>query len=253
METTARNCFTWKERKLILANHGESKSYSEIAGIVQRSKRVVYRVISRFKADKILEPKPRTDWLPMTTKREDQMIVKMSLKDCFDTVTSTSRAFWEQAGKPISRKTVSRRLNKEKFVARIPCRKLLISKMNENVRLDFATKHIVWSEEEWNMVHFSDDSKFNLFGSDSKRFGRRKNGERLSTQCVQKIVKFGGGVIVWGMMSSADVGHIVSFHGNINASAYKELLRQHPLPHLRKVTVETPIFMPGKDWFYNLL
>ena len=49
--------------------------------------------------------------------------------------------------------------------------------------------------------------------------------------------------MVWGMISSAGVGPIVSFHGNINASVYKELLRQHALPHLRKRTVETPIFM----------
>ena len=42
----------------------------------------------------------------MTTKREDRMIVKMSLKDRFDTATSISRAFCEKTGKPISRKTV---------------------------------------------------------------------------------------------------------------------------------------------------
>ena len=34
-----------------------------------------------------------------------------------------------------------------------------------------------------------------------------------------------------------------SFHGNINASVYKELLRLHAFPHLHKGTVETPIFI----------
>ena len=48
------------------------------------------------------------------------------------------------------------------------------------------------------------------------------------------------------MISSAGVGPIVRFHGNINASVYKELLRQHALPHLRKGTVGTPIFMQDK-------
>ena len=47
---------------------------------------------------------------------------------------------------------------------------------------------------------------------------------------------------MWGV-SSAAVGPIVCFHGNINASVYKQLLRQHAFPHLRKGTVETPIFM----------
>ena len=117
MEAKAHNCLTQEEKKLILANHEEGKSYSEIAGIVRRSKSVVYRVISRLKTDKTLEPKPRTGRPPMTTKQEDRMIVKMSLKDRFDTATSISLAFCEQTVKPISRKTVSRRLNKEKLVA----------------------------------------------------------------------------------------------------------------------------------------
>ena len=34
MEVKARNCLTQKEKKLILANHEEGKSYSEIAGII---------------------------------------------------------------------------------------------------------------------------------------------------------------------------------------------------------------------------
>ena len=73
------------------------------------------------------------------------------------------------------------------------------------------------------MVHFSDESKFNLFVSDGKRFVRRKNRERLALQCVKKTVNFGlGSVMVWGIISSAGIGPIVRFPGNINASVYKE-------------------------------
>ena len=141
---------------------------------------------SRFKADKTVEPKPRTGRPLMTTNREDRMIVEMSLKDRFDTATSISREFCEQTGNLISRKTVSVRLNKEKLVARFPCRRPWISKKNQKVRLDFASEHIVWIEDQWNMVHFSDESKFNLFVSDGKRFVRHKNKERLSPQCLKK-------------------------------------------------------------------
>ena len=68
----------------------------------------------------------------------------MSLKDRFDTAASISHAFCEQTGKPISRKTVSQRLDKKKLVAQIPCRKPLISKKTQKVHLDFATEHILW-------------------------------------------------------------------------------------------------------------
>ena len=96
MEVKACNCLTQEGKRLISANHEEGKSYSEIAGIVRRSKSVVYHVISKFKADKTLKPKPRTGRPHMTTKREDWMIVKMSLKDRFDTAMSISHAFCEQ-------------------------------------------------------------------------------------------------------------------------------------------------------------
>ena len=129
-------------------------------------------------------------------------------------------------------------------MALVPCCKILISKKNQKVHLDFATEHILWTEEQWNMVHFSNESKFNLFESDVKRFVRRKNGERLSPQYIKKTVKFGGGsVMVWVRISSAGIGLIVYFNSNINASIYKELLRQNVPPHLCKGTVKTPIFM----------
>ena len=83
----------------------------------------------------------------MTTKWEDKMIVKISLKDRFDIATSISREFCEQTEETISRKIVSRSLDKEILVARIPCRKPLISKKKQKVCLDFATKHIMWTEE----------------------------------------------------------------------------------------------------------
>ena len=157
----------------------------------------------------------------MTTKRNNRMIFKMSWKGCFDTATSISRAFYEQTGKLISWKSVSRRLNKEKLVARIPCRKPLISKKNQKVRLDFATEHILWTEEQWNMVHFSDESKFNLFGSYAKRF----MGKSYLLNALRKLKFRGRSVMAWGMISSAGVGPMVGFHSNVNASVYKELLR----------------------------
>ena len=72
-------------------------------------------------------------------------------------------------------------------MAQIPCRKPLISKKNQKVSLDFATEHIVWTEEQCNMVHFSDESKFNLCGSDGMGFVRRKNGNAYLLNGLRKL------------------------------------------------------------------
>ena len=116
----------------------------------------------------------------------------------------------------------------------------MISKKNQKVRFNFTIKHILWREEQWNMIHLGMNLEFNLFVSDSKRFVRRKNGECLSLQCVKKTVKFrGDSVLVWRMI----LGPLFIFKSNINVSVYKDLIRQHALSRLRKGTVETPIFM----------
>ena len=96
MVAKACNCLTREEKKLILANHEDGKSNSEIASIVRRSKGVVYRVINRFKADKALEQKPRTGIAPMSTKWKGRMSVKMYVKDRLSTATFISSAFLEK-------------------------------------------------------------------------------------------------------------------------------------------------------------
>ena len=67
--------------------------------------------------------------------------------------------------------------------------------------LKFVTEHIIWTEEQWDCVHFSNESKFNRFGSNRRRFVRRSPKELYSPQCSKSIVEFGGGsVTVFGMI-----------------------------------------------------
>ena len=40
-------------------------------------------------------------------------------------------------------------------------------------QLKFATEHIIWCKEQWDCVHFSHESKFNLFGGEGRKFVRR--------------------------------------------------------------------------------
>ena len=61
---------------------------------------------------------------------------------------------------------------------------------------------MLWSQEKWQTVHFSDKSKFLLIGSDGKTYVRRKVGEELLPKSLKTSVKFGGGIVmVWGMIS----------------------------------------------------
>ena len=128
------------------------------------------------------------------------MIVKLYLKNRFDTATSISRAFREQIeGQSLQKLFFTK--------GKISC-KSLISRKNQKARLDSTTEHIAWTEGQWNMVDFSDESKFNLFGSDGKIFVRRsKNGESLSPQYVKKLWNLMGCNGVWDDFFSSSSTH----------------------------------------------
>ena len=137
-------------------------------------------------------------------------MVKLFKKDRFKTAAAVSRGMSIQLGKPLSRKTVSRRLVKRQLLLRAPIVKPLISSKNKKCRLAFANEHELWSQEKWQTVHFSDESKFLLIGSDGKTYVRRKVDEELSPKCLKAGVKFGGGsVMAWGMISGDGVGPLV--------------------------------------------
>ena len=88
-------------------------------------------------------------------------------------------------------------------------------------------------KKKWQTVHFSDESKFLLIGSDGKTFVRQKVGEELSPKCLKASVKFGGGsVMVCGVISGDGVGPLVRLQGKVNAGVYKQLVKDHVLPVL---------------------
>ena len=112
-------------------------------------------------------------------------------------------------------------------------------------RVKFATEHVIWTEEQRDCFRFSDESKFNLFGCDRRRFIRRSPKEGYSPQCSKSIIKFGeGSMMVLGMISTACTGPLVRLHVKINATVYKEILKKHVL-NLRTAINKPAISMQG--------
>jgi hypothetical protein len=82
--------------------------------------------------------------------------------------------------------------------------------------------------EFWNHVIFSDESKFNLFGSDGRKTVWRKPNTELLQKNVKVTVKHGGGhVMVWGCMASFGVANLAFIEGTMDASKYIEVLRSN--------------------------
>lgn len=94
-------------------------------------------------------------------------------------------------------------------------------------RLSFSKKNADASYSSWQNVLFSDESKFNLFGSDGNTKVWCYERARNEQQNIKAIKKFGGGnLMVWGIICAKGVGKILRVNHTMNAEAYCNILRE---------------------------
>ena len=84
------------------------------------------------------------------------------------------------------------------YNGRVARKKPFISKVNLKKRLIFENDHKNKGLDVWRQVIFSDESKFNIFGSDGRHMVWRKKNTDLEPKNLIPTVKHGGGgVHVW--------------------------------------------------------
>ena len=148
--------------------------------------------------------------------RDGRAMKRYVMKDPFETAAGISKKLKANNNKEVSRFTVFRRLNE--FGLKAALQPLKQSSVRRTRRFEYAESHVGWRDGDWERVHFSDESKFNLVGSDSRRYARRATGDRLNPKCVNKSAKHGGGsVMVWGMLSAKHGGGSVMVWGMLSA------------------------------------
>ena len=104
--------------------------------------------------------------------------------------------------------------------------------------------------DDWNKVIFSDESKFNLFGSDGRQYCWKRSGEALKDQHVLGTVKFGGGgIFVQGCFTSQGIGNLCRIDGGLDAELYCKILDEDFLGTLTyyDLSIENVIFQQDND------
>ncbi|GFV16091.1 transposable element Tc1 transposase [Trichonephila clavipes] len=99
------------------------------------------------------------------------------------------------SGKKVHPETVRRILRSGGYNCRVSKRKPFISSVNQQKRLDFASAHVGKDFDFWKTVVFTDESKFNGFGSDGRVRVWRKN-TTMNPENLTPNVKHGGGSVM---------------------------------------------------------
>ncbi|GFS91820.1 transposable element Tcb1 transposase [Trichonephila clavipes] len=199
-------------------------SYREIAKIVGRSHSCVQKIIGRFKSDGLIENKSgrgRKSILSDVAKRKVLKDIKIDPKlSVVKLAAETSRIMCRS----VSAETVRNVIRHAGYSSRVARKKPFISLQNQKKRLEFTKTHQLKTDNFWKKVIFSDESKFNIFGSDGRRTVWRKPNTVLDPKNLRPTVKHGGGsVMVWGCMASNGVGNLVFIDGIMDHKLYIDI------------------------------
>lgn len=134
----------------------------------------------------------------------------------------------------VSIQTVRRHLHSAGLRCRKPAKKILLSVVHQQKRLQFARDFINF---DWanSVVIFSDEKTFKS-DKDGRKILWRKDGERY-TNCNLLPCRTSGRITVgyWGWMSSMGPGELVEISGRSNSHDYLNILQNVMLPTVRVV------------------
>ncbi|KAK7576331.1 hypothetical protein V9T40_001250 [Parthenolecanium corni] len=226
-------------RSRIVTLHEKGESYREIARKVGFSFSAVRYVIKRFQATNSLGNEFRSGRPKKLNPTQERSIVRNLRKNPFRSAPSLADELASTSGITVHPETIRILLRSAGLHGRSPRKKPFISEVNRVKRLKFAKEYVNKPSSFWQTVIFSDESKFNLFGSDGRGYVWRKKNSELEAKNLLPTVKFGGGkVLVWGCMAAKGVGNLEFIEGNMTAQMYIDILRTNLKSSARKLGLQ---------------
>lgn len=237
------------ERTIIIELHKKGQTLRKIGETVGRRHTSIRNVIYHFKKTGCLVPKSRPGRPPKLTQREQRAVINAVQQNCRTPASKIAENIQRTFGKVVSSETVRRILKKSEYQCRVARKKPFISRVNRQKRIDFAKSHINKPPQFWKQVIFSDESKFCIFGMKGRQLIWRKPCSALQPKNLCPTVKHGGGgIMVWGCMSSNGVGNLEFIPSTMDSTLYIEILKRNLVPSAEKLNLGSDfIFQQDND------
>lgn len=201
----------------------QGKTSRKIAADLPVSRSSVQRIA---KAKKI-EMKSKAGRNKKLTLRDEKFCAKQIVSGASKSVRELTKTMKDNHGISVDRRTVARALNNQGLRAGEKKKKPGLSPKNIKARLEWAKERKNWTVEDWNRVIFSDESKINRFNSDGRSWCWFRGVGQLEDRTVKTTFKHGGGgVMVWGCMTSKGVGYLCKIEGTMDQHLYKTILEE---------------------------
>ncbi|GFW72961.1 transposable element Tc1 transposase [Trichonephila clavipes] len=183
-------------KNMIIQLRNEGLTYRAIGIQLNTSLFTVRSVVKKFNETGSTENKVRSGRPGIFSAREKRSIIKEVTKNPKISAPQLAKDVANTSHKTFSVQTIRNVLHEESYYGRAARKKPFISERNRRKRLDFAKSHVNLSDEFWNTVIFSNESKFNIFGSDKRQYVWRKPNTELEKQHLTPTMKHGGGSVL---------------------------------------------------------
>lgn len=222
------------QRNRALGMLDAGSSVREVARAFHVHHTTVYRLTQRVRDTGAVGDHPRPGAPRVTTPHQDQAIRLQHLRNRFQTAASTARTTVGQRGRPISSRTVRRRLSERNIRCHRPYVGPVLTDRHRQARRNWAANGAFLGRRRWRDVVFSDESRFCVSHADGRARVYRRMGERYRDPCVLERNRFGGpSVMVWGAINARFRSELVVINGNLTAQGYvNQVLQPTLLPLL---------------------
>ena len=138
-----------------------------------------------------------------------------------ETAAALARNFRFHGGHTLSVDTMERILHKYKYMAYLKGRKPMLSKLNQQKRLQFAKSVAHWTKEQWRRVIFLDESPFPLYPTSGREWFWKHRNEPVRPRQVRPTMQHGGGFVkIWGCLTSEGPGFMANITSDLNQDKY---------------------------------
>lgn len=218
---------TFEQRQLVIYHHAMGKSIRDVGKLLMISKSTVANIVNRFKNNQIVS-KPRCGRPKILNEHDERLLMRTVKADPRISAPKLATVMSSTHNKIVCAETIRCTIRNHGYNGRIARKKPFVSEVNRKKRLLFAKEHLDCDGSFWETVLFSDESKFNLFGSDGRVNVWRKPNTEMEPKHLRATVKHGGGsLMVWGCFSAAGTGKLVFIDGIMNKSSYLAILKEN--------------------------
>jgi transposase len=219
------------KRAMVVTLKREKKTNTQIAEKTGLSRSTIIRTYNEFKNRMdFYTQKPKSGRPCKMTEPDARVAARMLASTKARDAIDVQKKHFPQ----FSAQTIRRHLREKGLEAHVRRSFPLLTERHKKRRREWAAAHRDWEVEDWEFVHFSDESKYNLIGSDGRTWCWRRSNEAYDARFSKKIVKHGGGnVMVWGVITPEGVGRLHRVVGRMDAQQYIEILNRSYLGTLK--------------------